>query len=117
MVWASQFRANGCAHGPAHGRHATHTDVRTRLGGHPEGRQVAPAATSVVDGDGLITVDHLHQVIDYPIAIGRHRCIGEDRHPVTQPLGAGTLNLCGYLWLDAPLTRPKTLPHCRNEIA
>ena len=82
MVWSPEFRANSGAHRPAHGRHAAHANIGQRLRRDPEGGQIAPTAASVVDGDGFIALNNLHQIVDHAIPVRRRRRIGEDRSPL-----------------------------------
>ena len=95
MVGAPEFCANSGSHRPAHGSHTAHANVGQRLRGHPEGRQIASTTASIVDRDGFIAFDDLHQVVDNAIPVGRRRRIGEHWPPLLEPLGPGALNLRG----------------------
>ncbi len=117
MVRPSELRTYRCSHRPAHGCHPAHADIVEGFGSHPKLRDITSASACIVNRNGLVRVDHLHQVMHRAVPIGRHGLVSKRRLPFPQPLGSDALNLCHHIVLDATFSRPEPIPHGFDQVA
>ena len=70
---------------------------------------------NVVEGNGPVAVDHLHQVIDDTIAVSRHGFIREHWLSFSYPFGLSLLDLRHHIAHESPFPLPNVITHGRDQ--
>ena len=66
--------------------------------------------------DGAVRVDHLHQVMDHAVAVGRNRFISKNGLPLSHPLVLGLANFRNHFLFNASLGWPDPVAHRLDQV-